>query len=1076
MRTRPDVAGGMTAVGACARVAIWLIVWLCGDPRSFGNEPAPAVKVEFNRHIRPILSNKCFRCHGPDGVQRKADLRLDVRAAAIAEKDGIAAVVPGKPDESELFRRITAADDGERMPPAGSGLKLEAHEIELLRRWIAGGAEYQPHWAFLPPRAPQIPPVRNATWIANPIDNFVLARLEDAEIVPAPEANRERLLRRVSLDLTGLPPTLEEIDAFLADRAGDAYERVVDRLLRSPRYGEHWAVDWLDAARYGDTDGYFTDAERKLWRWRDWVIRALNANLPFDRFTIEQLAGDLLPEPSLEQQVATGFHRNHTMNNESGIIDEEYRVEYVADRTDTTGTVWLGLTLGCARCHDHKYDPITQKEYYQLFAYFNNLPEKGLIYAEKAPEPSLVVLSPEETQRRQSLKDRRAQLEQEFAPHDAALKAEFTNWEARAQDDLPARSTDGLLAEFEFDSQLSDAGGRGIIPTAVGPLRYKDGFSKMSLEFDASQQVNLPADLGLDANSPWMISFWTRPLLIARGAFLSFTAEQSASDGQIAPASGISGLHIVSQRLHVVVSLVDATGQAGLKISTAEPLGAAKWQHVSVGYDGSGRAAGLSVFVDGTAARTAILRDDPLQPLAKAVTGHIGRDESVGGFNGRIDNLRIFQQSPTRELASAVHSRDVVGAILQTAADKRNAAQKQQLFEYYILKHATPEIQRAWKELAEARRREAEFEAVIPTTLIMREQEKARDTFVLDRGQYDKPTQQVSPNVPTWLPPLPAGAPPNRLALARWLVGPDNPLTARVTVNRYWQHFFGEGLVKTSNDFGIQGELPSHPDLLDWLALRFISSGWDVKALHKLIVMSATYRQSPACSLELRQRDPENRLLARGPRLRLGAEVIRDQALFACDLLVEQIGGPSVKPYQPPGLWEAVSYNAEQSYVPGLGNDLYRRSLYTFWKRQAPPPALLCFDGPTREQCVVKRPRTNTPLQALVLQNDPTYIEAARVLATRLLSEPSADEKSRIRSAFRRIAGREPAAIESATLSRLLEKQLIEYRSDPAAARALIGVGESVAPAGTRFDAPQLAAWTTVVSALLNLDETVTKP
>lgn len=1061
---------------------------LSGLSLSSGSEPAPPDKLEYNRHIRPILSNKCFRCHGPDAAHRKAELRLDDPAAALAKKDGAAAIVPGQPQESELYQRISSRDANERMPPPDSGLKLERHEIELLRRWIAEGATYQPHWAFIAPRASVLPPVANAAWPGTPIDHFVLSRLETAGIKPARESTGEQLLRRVTLDLTGLPPNLPEIDAFLADKSGDAYEKVVDRLLRSPRYGEHWAVDWLDAARYGDTNGYFTDAERRLWRWRDWVIAALNANMPFDQFTVEQLAGDLLPDPSVDQQIATGFHRNHTMNNESGIIDEEYRVEYVADRTDTTGTVWLGLTLGCARCHDHKFDPITQQEYYQLFAFFNNLPEKGLIYSETPPAPSLSLLTPQEEVRRQELKERRARLEKEFAMHDAALQPEFAKWEPTAHDDLPPRNTDSLLAQFEFDDRLDDEGDRHVTPTVIGPLRYKDGFSKMALEFDGSQHVELPPTLALDPNGPWTISFWIRPLPIARGAVLSFTPAANA------PKPTLEGLHIASQRLQVAVSLADGSGDEAIRVTTAEPLKGATWQHVAVACDGSGRAAGISLFVDGAPASVALVRDRKLPPISREVTGRIGRQEGIGGFNGRIDGLKIFGRMLTPAEFADDHARDVIKNVLQTTAEKRSAHQKQHLHGYYILKHAAPDVQSTWKELAAARRSEAEFEAAIPTTLVMREQDQPRDTFVLERGQYDKRGNPVTAGVPAWLPPLPRGAFANRLALARWLVSPDHPLTARVTVNRYWQHFFGEGLVKTSNDFGIQGELPSHPELLDWLAVRFIASGWNVKALHKLIVMSATYRQSSICSAELRQHDPENRLLARGPRLRLGAEVIRDQALFASGLLVEQLGGPSVKPYQPPGLWEAVSYNAEQSYVQGLGNELYRRSLYTFWKRQAPPPAMLCFDGPTREVCVVKRPRTNTPLQALVLQNDPTYVEAARYLSTTLLTQQARGTTSRIETAFRRVVGRVPDERETSALARLLERQLAEYRKDVAAARALIQVGETSTPLAKHkvarlnvpesdvpvdpktFDPAELAAWTTIVSVLLNLDETITKP
>jgi hypothetical protein len=1063
------------------RLAIAVVVILSSMlPRLSAHE-----KVDFNRQIRPILSNNCFRCHGPDASHRRADLRLDDFAAATAKRDGTSAIVPGKPAESEVFRRVNTADADERMPPPDSGLNLSENEVELLRRWIAEGAVYQPHWAFIAPHAARLPAIRQTSLPINPIDHFVLARLEAAGLRPASEAGKESLLRRVTLDLTGFPPSPSEMDAFLADHDGDAYEKVVDRLLHSPRYGEHMAVEWLDAARYGDTNGYFTDAERKLWRWRDWVIGALNANMPFDRFTIEQLAGDLLPGATQDQLIATGFNRNHPMNNESGIIDEEYRVEYVADRNDTTGTVWLGLTVGCARCHDHKFDPLTQAEYYQLFAFFNNLPEKGLIYSETPPEPALAVLTSADEDRRNELKEMRGRLEKQFAPHEAALQPDVAKWEAAAKEDLtPSAVSESLLAHFDFDDRLTDDSRQNVQPISSGPLRYKDGYRKSALEFDGSQHVDLPADLGLDPRAPWTIAFWTRPLPIARGPFLSVVDPQDPQ----------RGLSVVSQRLHVAVSLAAIPNDRVISVVTTRPLKAAQWQHVAISYDGSGKAEGFSLFVDGAVVDVTIAQDS-LQPVVAAsvagpaATGlaaasqpvcRIGRQAGIGGFNGRIDELRLYGSTLSCAEVAVVYARDVIPGILETSAEKRNGKQKQQLLEYYIVKHGPVEAQLAWRQLEDARRREAEFEAAISTTLVMRDMDKPRDTFVFERGRYDKPGKQVTANVPGWLPALPSGSPQNRLGLAQWLVSPHHPLTARVTVNRYWQHFLGDGLVKTVNDLGTQGELPSHPELLDWLAVRFVEGGWDVKALHKLIVMSATYRQSSVCPPALRSQDPENRLLARGPRFRLSAEVIRDQALAASGLLVEHFGGPSAKPYQPSGLWEAVSYNAEQSYIQSQGADLYRRSLYTFWKRQAPPPAMLSFDGPTRETCTVKRARTNTPLQALVLQNDPTYVEAARVLASRLLVECGADTSARAQLAFRRILGRSPDAKETAALVKLFNYQLAEYRNDQNAAQALIGVGESAEPVGQRPGTPhdfaELAAWTTVVSAIFNLDETVTKP
>ncbi|MCX7701287.1 MAG: PSD1 and planctomycete cytochrome C domain-containing protein [Gemmataceae bacterium] len=777
-------------VSAPATVLGTLALTLTTASPAVGAEPT----VDFNRDVRPILSDNCFRCHGPDEKERKAELRLDVRESAVGQE----VIVPGKSGESELLRRITAREASQRMPPPSTGKQLSEAQIETLRRWIDEGASYAKHWAFVPPKRPA----------GGSIDEFIRRKLEAVGLTMSPEASRERLIRRVTLDLTGLPPTLAEIDAFVHDPSPDAYEKVVDRLLNSPRYGERMALDWLDAARFADTHGYHIDSGRDMTRWRDWVIDAFNRNLPFDQFTIEQLAGDLLPNATVEQKIASGFNRNHMINFEGGAIPEEYHTAYIVDRVNTTATVWLGLSLACAQCHDHKYDPFTQKDYYRLYAFFHNVPENGLDGSRGNAAPLLRFPTPEQQ-----------------------------------------RELDRLAEE---------------------------------------------------------IARWQK---LEKWPFL------------------------------------------------------AKW--------------------------------------AKS------------------------QQAP-----------------LQQQRDK--------------------------------------LERQVPTTMVMQEMPRPRDTFILIRGAYDKKGEKVTAGLPEALVehPISTDRPLNRLDLARWIVSEENPLTARVIVNRYWQMFFGTGLVKTSEDFGTQGEYPSHPELLDWLAVEFRESGWDVKRLVKMIVMSAAYRQDSRVRPEHLQKDPENRLLARASRLRLQAEFIRDQALAVSGLLNGEIGGRSVFPYQPPGLWEELMSRADganwtaQTYTPSHGKDLYRRTMYTFWKRTCPPPTLATFDAPDREVCTVRRPRTNTPLQALILMNDPTYVEASRKLAERLLREADSTDE-RIRLAFRLCTGRLPNEQEFSILQRLFEDRRTKYRQDREAALKLLSVGESPRDEALPFE--ELAAWSSLASVILNLDETITR-
>ena len=1004
-----------------------------------------AESVRFNRDVLPILADRCFACHGPDSAKRKAGLRLD------READARKAV--GKPDASELVRRITSADPDERMPPKGSGRELTKAQADTLRRWVAEGAVWEKHWAFLPPVRPGPPVVRDAGWVRTPIDRFILARLEKEGLHPSPEADRPTLIRRMSFDLTGLPPTPAEVDAFVGDPRPDAVERLADRLLASPRYGERMAWRWLEAARYADTNGYQTDAGRDMWRWRDWVIEAYNRNLPFDQFTIEQLAGDLLPGATLDQRIATGFNRNHRGNAEGGIVPEEYAAEYVADRVETTSTVWLGLTLGCCRCHDHKFDPFTQREFYQLFAYFNNVPEKGRAVKYGNSPPYIPAPTREQAQTLAALDHRVADAERRVHElRDSVIEAQ-ARWEKTVNSrDLPDWAPDhGLVARFALDDAgpLKVQNGQPVFaPGRIGKALDLDG-----MRFAVAGDVG---DFGFDDR--FSLALWVRPRALS-GALVSRTVDEPRGEGY--------GVHLVNGK--VQVHLTKRWLDDALRVEAETRLEANRWYHIAVTYDGSRLAAGVKVYIDGVGAKTTTLLDELNQSFQTKEPLRIGTGGGPGSrFNGLADEVRVYNRAidpaEARILATATSPGEIVGK----PAAERTAGEAEKLRAFFIVTAAPGHIRKAHQELRTAREGRKKFVDALPTVMVMQEMPTPRQTHLLLRGQYDRPGEKVTAAGPATLPHPPRGG--NRLDLAKWLVSPDHPLTARVAANRLWQLHLGTGLVATGEDFGTQGEFPSHPELLDWLATEFVRTGWDVKRMHKLIVTSATYRQSSRVPKTIPAGDPNNRLLSRFPRYRLSAEMIRDQALFVGGLLVEHPGGPSVKPYQPPGLWDELSGAGD--YVPDKGDKLYRRSLYTYWKRTSPPPGLSAFDATARETCWVRETRTNTPLQALNLLNDVTYVEAARKLAERMLRErTTADD--RLTLAFRRITARAPTDAERVILRRTLDRQLADYRTDPAAARKLLKVGASAADA--RLNPAELAAYTAVCRLILNLDETVTK-
>jgi hypothetical protein len=1020
-------------------------------------------KVSFNRDIRPILSDNCFQCHGPDEQKRQGKLRLDQRAAAtVAAESGSIAIVPGKLDASELVRRVVAEDDSQ-MPPRDSGKKLTPAQVSLLKRWIAEGAEYQGHWAFLPVQRPGLPSIKNETWVRNPVDRFVLARLEREGLAPSAEAPRETLIRRVSLDLTGLPPTLSEVEAFLADSSPKAYENVVDRLLQSRRYGERMAMQWLDFARYADSNGYQVDSSRFQWPWRDWVIDAFNQNLPFDQFTIDQLAGDLVPNPTRAQNIATGFNRNHRLNGEGGIIAEEWRVETVIDRVETTGMTWMALTLNCCRCHDHKYDPISQREFYQLFAYFNNVAESGTLQGETKNTDPLIVVPTDEQE---------AEL--------TRLDGEIERGQLRIVE--AAKQLPQYIAEWEpgFKARLS---GDAVVWQTLQPSEVKsEGGATLIRQADGSY-------LASGKNPQNDVYTITAPIAAGTLSGLLLECLPDASLPQQSLGRYPNGNFVLS----AIEAEVTGPGLAApiiARFNRAEATYSQKGWEIGLILDGT---PSNGWAVDGPTRRdqtnAMFLLETPISVPANATLTIRLKHQALGQHNiGRFRLSMTSLPSSTIKLDGAKFP-ESLKQILELATDKRSPAQRAELEKFFRDNVDSP-LKQAETAVASFRQQQNKIMAASPNVMIMRELPQPREAFILIRGEYDKRGDKVTSGLPAALS-APGTKPGNRLDLARWLVDPSHPLTSRVWVNRAWERFFGTGLVKTSENFGSQSEFPSHPELLDWLAAEFmqptvattagspdqpsaIAKPWDMKAIQKLIVMSATYRQSSRVTAELAARDAENRLLGRGPRFRLSGEMLRDQALAASGLLVDKVGGPSVRPYMPEGVWDETSrYGDLRGYAHDKGEGLYRRTMYTIWKRTAAPPSMLLFDAPSREVCTVKRSRTNTPLQALSLLNEVTYVEAARKLAERMLVDGGATPTERLTHGFQIVTSRRPTPQELAVLTEGLSADMARLKQNPDAASKLLAFGES--KSRSNLDPVELATYTLSANVLLNLDEAVTR-
>jgi len=1024
--------------------------------------------VDFNRDIRSILSDKCYACHGPDKSKRLSNLRLDTEEGAKADLGGRFAVVPGKLETSQLIQRITTENDAILMPPVHSGKKLSAEEIALFQRWVSEGAQWQQHWSFIAPQRPRSPKVSDSNWPRNPIDSFVLARLDRENLSASEEAGRATLIRRVSLDLTGLPPTPQEIDAFLDDSSPSAYEKVVDRLLKSPRYGERMAVRWLDAARYADTNGYQTDAERYMWRWRDWVIEAFNNNMPFDQFTVEQIAGDMLPNATLEQKIASGFNRNHRGNGEGGIIDAEYAVEYVVDRVETTSTVWLGLTMGCTRCHDHKYDPLTQKEFYELFAYFNNVPEKGKAFKYGNSPPFIGAPTREQQEELRTLDKNLALAENSFKGLQAGLESAQKDWEKALSDsaEVDWLLHDGLIAYYPLDGNLS-ADTPGASRDVRARLRdglpdFSDGRIRQAVRFDGKRFIEAGDIADFQFYEKYTLSAWINPAS-PNGTIISRSEDVP---------TGVKGYGLFLKDGKLQFNMINRWIDDGSRVETAEPIELNRWHHVLASYDGTRLAEGSKVYLDGKPAKLTVGLDELNQAFGAKAPVRIGAgDGDQPRFEGLIDEVRIYDRVLRPAEVSIVATVESLSQIAKMKPAERTQAQSDKLRLAFLDQYSPVEIQSAWQKLLGLRNERAQLVESFPTVMVMKERENRRDTHLLLRGAYDAPGEKVQPGVPAVLPAMSEGAPNDRLGLARWLIQPGNPLTARVTVNRFWQMLFGVGLVKTVEDFGSQGEWPVHMDLLDWLATEFTGSGWDVKSIMKTIVLSATYRQSSKAAAELYDKDPENRSLARGPRYRLPAEVLRDQALAISGLLVEKIGGPSVKPYQPTGLWTELAGGA--GYPQDHGDKLYRRGLYTYWKRAVPPPAMLNFDSAGREACTVRQTRTNTPLQALNLMNDVTFVESSRMMAERMMIEGGTTPAERVAYGYRLATARQPGARRTEILVNSFHHHLDNYKTDRKGALALVTQGEH--PRSQELDITELASYTTIASLILNLDETITQ-
>lgn len=1037
-------------------------------------------ELDYNLHVKPVLSDKCFICHGPDQAKQKAGLRLDMAASAfdeLPESPGKVAIDPGSLNGSEFFHRIMSPDPEYQMPSKESHLTLSAKEKAILIKWIEQGAEYKPHWAFVKPEKPTVPKVESKVWPLNEIDNFILKKLEEQKLNPAAHAEKELLLRRVSLDLTGLPPTLNEIDAFVKDQSPDAYEKQVDRLLDSPHYGEKMAIDWLDLARFADSHGYTVDRVLDMSPYRDWVIKAFNSNYPYDKFIQWQLAGDLMPNATKEMLMATAFNRIHPQNAEGGIIEEEFRVEYVVDRINTTGVAIMGLPVGCARCHDHKYDPISQKNYYEMFSFFNNVAEAGQIsFNDAMPSPTILLPSAEKEKIIQFIKEKVAEQENTVSQTMKVAESDFVQWiQSKSYKNLSNEKipTRGLQAHYNFENgslkNIAKPQETGMMKRGFGG---SPGEKAVFIDRGNGKALALNGDEWFDLGKAGVFRK-SDPFSISIRVFIPKELNEGVifHKCMVERTYNYRGYHLYIRDNKLELSIAHAAPSNAITKLSKQPLPREQWIQFTVTYDGSGKADGLKLFQDGKE----LDMETTMDQLQKDILLNAGNepglqigawDRGYGLKGGRVDDILVYNRTLTEFEVETISGLSTWSSVANTEPNQLSEEEKNTLKKYY-LSTVHPGVLSARKELQQRRTELADSTEDIQEYMVMQEMPKPRQAYLLQRGAYDAFGEEVFPNTPESILPFPKELPKNRYGLALWLTDANHPLTARVAVNRYWQNFFGTGLVKTTEDFGNQGELPSHPELLDWLAVTFRESGWDVKKLCKLIVMSATYRQDSKVNPAIREIDPENRLLSHGPSARLSAEMLRDNVLMASGLLNKKIGGKSVKPYQPEGLWEINN----TTYQPDMGDDVYRRSLYVLVKRSVPNPTLGTFDATSRSYCVARRQNTNTPLQALVTLNDPTYVEAAKVLGEQI--SRSGDQTKAIIEAYKKLTGIEPSSKEIDLLKELQLKELTKFKENIKKTKGWLQAGQY--KVDKNLEPAMVAANAVVASVIMNSDATLMK-
>lgn len=1055
--------------------------WKAPEEVELAYQDLPEV-IDFNYHVKPILSDKCFACHGPDATNQKSELRLDKEEYAYAALEGNTykyAIVPGKPGKSGLVKRILSDDEGSVMPPPESNLSLDTKEIAILLKWIEQGAAYKPHWSFIKPEKIKLPKTSNRDWAQNEIDFFVGEKLEKEKLSPADKASKENLIRRLSFDLTGLPPSLEQIEDFVRDTTAGAYEKRVDQLLASPAYGERMAADWMDVARYADSDGYLDDKHRDFSPYRDWVIQSFNSNMPYDEFITMQLAGDLVEHPTKESVLATAFNRLHKRNSEAGIVFEEYRVEYVADRTLTVGKGILGLSMECARCHDHKFDPISQKEYYEMAAFFNSTNEIGTaVYGPgQVPGPSMLLTNEEQEKILHYIDKKISKSENELKAAQEEATPEFEEWitqRGSIASSLRQQYNQGLVAYYPFD-QLSPTGNRQLFespnrvksgkPVKVKEPDIKTGAKGKGIFLNDFTTITLPEKTGwFDYTDPFSVSLSVFPDTVYEEAGLFYHCEDLRL--------GLKGysLYLEDNRPKFIMAFSWPTN--AIQVKTKDAIPEKEWTNITVSYNGLGTASGVGIYLNGESVPVEIEVDNLYKSILFEPDIHtygfrgftLGmRDKMKTFIEGGIDELKVYE----RELSAL----EVLQAFDETRVEKiLNHPKKPEhlvLLKAYYENTQHKKSQQLTKELHHLKKERTSQLEEIPEIMVMGDLPEPRPTYILDRGLYSAPTEEVFPGIPKAVLPFNEKYPRNRLGLAQWIFDPENPLTARIFVNRLWQMHFGKGLVESSDDFGNQGNLPTHPELLDWLAIQFQESGWDIKKMHKLMVMSATYQQSSLIRPELQESDPDNLLLARGPSFRMTAEMVRDNALAISGLLSPKVGGPSVYPYQPEGLWDEISTKSwRYKYLQEPGEGLYRRSLYTIWKRTSGPPSMLIFDVNGRGECTVKRRQTSTPLQALVLLNDPQYLEAARVLAEKLITTYDQDTILQLKTAFRLSTGRTPDKKELSIIERFHQEEVERFAKNKGDALDYVSIGSSeMSPS---MNPVKVAALATVINGIMN--------